>query len=170
MAGKKSRKTPDDVDIDMTPMIDVVFQLIIFFMVVTQITTQDNVNLRLPDALAANEEDPQAKKIFTVHIAPANQSKADDNLPEEFGWFCFGEGQPKSAEEMRGILAKVAQLVDPAKEYAGFNANNISENMIYVRCDARCPAGEFARLIEMMVEAKMYKIKVGIMKDTEVTG
>ncbi|MBX3473405.1 MAG: biopolymer transporter ExbD [Planctomycetes bacterium] len=164
---RKGRKEMDDVEVDLTPMIDVVFQLIIFFMVVTQITTQDNVNLRLPDALAANEEDPQAKKIFTVHIAPANQSKADDNLPEQFGWFCFGEGRPKTVEEMKGILAKVASLVDPGKEYTGLNAQGISENMIYVRCDARCPAGEFARLIEMMVEAKMYKIKVGIMKDIE---
>lgn len=164
---RKARKDMEDVEVDLTPMIDVVFQLIIFFMVVTQITTQDNVNLRLPDALAANEEDPQAKKIFTVHIAPANQSKADDDLPDQFGWFCFGEGRPKTVDEMKGILAKVASLVDPAKEYPGLNAAGISENMIYVRCDARCPAGEFARLIEMMVEAKMYKIKVGIMKDME---
>lgn len=168
MARKKT-KGQADVELDLTPMIDVVFQLIIFFMVVTQITTQDNVNLRLPDALAANEEDPQAKKIFTVHIAPLDQNKADDNLPDKFGWFCFGEGQARTADEMKLILAKMASLVDPAKEYTGLNANGISENMIYVRCDARCPAGEFARLIEMMVEAKMYKIKVGIMKDQEVT-
>lgn len=164
----RKSKGSGDAAVDMTPMIDVVFQLIIFFMVVTQITTQDNVALQLPDALAANEEDPQAKKIFTVHIAPANQSKAMVNLPDQFGWFCYGEPDPKTPEAMKGILGKVASLVDPGKEYTGFNANGISENMIYVRCDARCPAGEFARLIEMMVEAKMYKIKVGIIKDMEL--
>ena len=70
---RKSRKSDEKASPDLTPMIDVTFQLIIFFMVVTQITTQDNVSLRLPDALAANEEDPNAKKIFTVHIAPVNQ-------------------------------------------------------------------------------------------------
>ncbi|MBE7493242.1 MAG: biopolymer transporter ExbD [Planctomycetes bacterium] len=167
MARKRSRQQ-DAAEVDLTPMIDVVFQLIIFFMVVTQITTQDNVNLRLPDALAANEEDPQAKKIFTVHIAPANQSRADDALPDQFGWFCFGEPRPKSIEEMRAILARQATLVDPGKEYTGLNANGISENMVYVRVDARAPSGEFAKLIEMMVEAKMYRIKVGIMKDIEI--
>lgn len=164
---KRQRTAPMDAELDLTPMIDVVFQLIIFFMVVTQITTQDNVNLQLPDALAANDEDPQAKKIFTVHIAPANQGKAFEALPDQFGWFCYGESTPRTAEEMKGILAKVATLVDPGKEYTGLNANGISENMIYVRCDARCPAGEFARLIEMMVEAKMYRIKVGIIKNTD---
>lgn len=51
---KKSKRVEGAAEIDMTPMIDVTFQLIIFFMVVTQITSQENVNLRLPDALAAN--------------------------------------------------------------------------------------------------------------------
>ena len=162
---KKKPDRPSKVDIDLTAMIDVVFQLIIFFMVVTQITTQDNVNLRLPDAIAANKEPPTAKQIFTVHIAPVNQI-ATVELPTEFGWFCYGEPGHKSVAEMKNILAKIANMVDvEGKGYYGKNDQDISENMIYVRCDARCPAGHFAQLIELMVEARMYKIKVGIMKD-----
>lgn len=151
--------------IDLTPMIDCVFQLIIFFMVVTQITTQENVNLRLPDAISANKEPQNAKKIFTVHIASADQS-SKDAIPKNWGWFCFGEPRPKSPDEMRPILDKMAALVDAGKDYTGRNAQGISENMIYVRCDARCPAGEFAKLIELLVEVKMYKIKVAVMKDS----
>lgn len=151
----------------MTPMIDVTFQLIIFFMVVTQITTQDNVSLRLPDALAANEEDPNAKKAFTVHIAPVNQ-KANEDLPTEFGWFCYGEPNPRTTDDMKGILDSVASTVNLDIDYPGRNDEGISENMIVVRCDARCPAGEFGKLIEMMVGAKMYKIKIAIMKDQRV--
>jgi len=154
-----------ETEIDLTPMIDVIFQLIIFFMVVTQITTQDNVNLRLPDALTANDEEEDAKKIFTVHIAPSDQGRVNVDLPERFGWFCYGEAKERSVDEMRAILQKEAQIVDPHRELRGMNANNISENMIYVRCDARAPSEHFSRLLELMVDARMYKIKVGIMKD-----
>ncbi|MEZ5992416.1 MAG: biopolymer transporter ExbD [Planctomycetota bacterium] len=166
----KSRKkaaVSEGAEVDMTPMIDVTFQLIIFFMVVTQITTQDNVSLRLPDALAANDEDPNAKKIFTVHIAPVNQGASED-MPDEFGWFCYGEPTPRGADEMKGILESVASTVNPEIEYPGRGPDGISENMLLVRCDARCPAGEFGKLIELMVEARMYKIKIAIMKDQKV--
>lgn len=164
---RKQREVSEGAEVDLTPMIDVTFQLIIFFMVVTQITTQDNVSLRLPDAVAANEEDPNAKKMFTVHIAPVNQGTSED-MPDEFGWFCYGEPQPRGVDEMKGILNSVADIVNPDIGYDGRGADGISENMIIVRCDARCPAGEFGKLIELMVAAKMYKIKIAIMKDQKV--
>ena len=164
---RKERETPAGAEIDLTPMIDVVFLLIIFFLVVTQITSQENVNLRLPDALAANEEEPNAKKLFTVHIAPINQT-GDEKLPEEFGWFCYGEPNPRSIDEMRAILDAEAALVDPERDLTGRGPDGISENMVVVRCDARCPAEHFGRLIEMMAGLMMYKIKIAILKDQKV--
>jgi biopolymer transport protein ExbD len=164
---RKPREPQGGAEIDMTPMIDVTFQLIIFFMVVTQITTQENVNLRLPDALAANEEDPASKKLFTVHIAPIDQ-KSDADLPDKYGWFCYGEMNPRNIDEMRAILEKEASLVDPLRELTGRGPDGISENMILVRCDARCPAGEFGKLIELMVQVQMYRIKIAILKDQKI--
>lgn len=163
---RKKSETSESVDIDLTPMIDVVFQLIIFFLVVTQITTQDNVNLQLPDAIAANKEEQDAKKLFTVHIAPQDQSTQED-LPSEFGYFCYGQPNPKQPAELVDILKKEGDIVNPELKREGRNADGISENMVYVRCDARAPAQYFAILIEKMVEAKIYKIKVGIMKEPE---
>ena len=47
----------EELEIDMTPMIDVVFQLIIFFLVVSQIISSDRIeNLTLP---AADEAKPE---------------------------------------------------------------------------------------------------------------
>jgi hypothetical protein len=163
----KARQTSGAVEVDLTPMIDVVFLLIIFFLVVTQITQTENVNLRLPDALAANEEDPQHKKTFTIHIAPIDQD-SDADLPEKFGWFCYGEPHPRSLNDMRGILQEVADKVDPDMEYPGRGPDGISENMVLVRCDARAPAQNFGQLIELMASLMMYKIKIAIMKDQKV--
>lgn len=164
----KQRKQQEGAEVDLTPMIDVTFQLIIFFIVVTQITTQENVNLRLPDALAANEEDPGEQKQFTIHIAPINQT-SDEDLPEEFGWFCYGEPNPKNIDEIRNILDKEASLVDPERELAGRDATTgISENMVVVRCDARAPSEHFGKLIETMAGLMMYKIKIAILKDQRI--
>lgn len=161
---RKGRPAQDGADVDLTPMIDVTFQLIIFFMVVTTITTQDNVNLTLADALYANKEVPNAAKLFTVHVAPKNQVSKDP-LPKEFGYFCYGDAKPKTAKELLSILTKEADLKDPTRELTGLNENGISENMMIIRCDARCPSGEFSRILELMVKAKMYKIKIAILKD-----
>jgi biopolymer transport protein ExbD len=166
----KKAKIAEGVEVDLTPMIDVTFQLIIFFMLVTTITTQENVNLRLPDALVANPEDPQAKKIFTVHIAPVDQI-SDQDLPEHYGYFCHGHPEAKKIDELRSILLEQAQLVDPGKEYKGRDpATGISENEIVIRCDARAPAQFFGQLLELMAtDVKMYKIKIAILKDPDAT-
>jgi biopolymer transport protein ExbD len=134
------KKEEDSVNIDLTPMIDVVFQLLIFFIVVTQISSNENVALRLPDALTANPEDPHAKKMFTVHIAPVNQTGGED-MPDQFGWFCYGELRPRTIDEMKAILEVEAKIVDPARDLPGMGPDGISENQILVRCDARAPAG-----------------------------
>ncbi len=43
-------KTPDDLDINITPLIDVVFLLLIFFMVSTTFDHQSELNIELPEA------------------------------------------------------------------------------------------------------------------------
>lgn len=40
----------DDVEIDMAPMIDMVFLLLIFFMVASVVTELDKVKVKIPDA------------------------------------------------------------------------------------------------------------------------
>ncbi|MEO0662385.1 MAG: biopolymer transporter ExbD, partial [Planctomycetota bacterium] len=47
-----------DMDMDMTPMIDVVFLLIIFFMVITDLTQRDLEDLHLPLAEQATPDKP----------------------------------------------------------------------------------------------------------------
>jgi biopolymer transport protein ExbD len=160
----KHREVQEGAEVDLTPMIDVVFQLIIFFMVVTQITTQENVNLRLPDALAANPEDPDAERVFTVHIAPVDQTGTVD-MPDKFGWFCFGEPRARTYEEMLRILREQGDRVDPTIDYQGRVDGVISENEILVRSDARAPSQEFGVLLELMVEAKIYRVKIAILRD-----
>ena len=52
---KRGRSRRDDGKLDMTPMIDIVFQLIIFFIVTMVITKDVNPDIILPDAPDAEE-------------------------------------------------------------------------------------------------------------------
>ncbi len=51
--------TPDtDIEMDMTPMIDVTFLMIIFFIIVNDLTQQELEDLKLPIAVEAGHDDP----------------------------------------------------------------------------------------------------------------
>lgn len=51
-----------DMEMNMTPMIDVVFLLIIFFMIITDLTQQDLEELKLPMVEHAVEDKPDPEK------------------------------------------------------------------------------------------------------------
>ncbi len=59
-----------DIELDMTPMIDVVFLLIIFFMIITDLTQQDLEELKLPEAKAAVEDKPDPKVVRPIINIP----------------------------------------------------------------------------------------------------
>ena len=59
--------------INMTPMIDVVFLLIIFFLVSSHLAKQENqVELALPTAASALD-DPATRETLTVNVLPDGQ-------------------------------------------------------------------------------------------------
>jgi biopolymer transport protein ExbD len=55
----------EEVDVNLTPLIDVVFLLLIFFMVSTTFIRESEIELTLPEASAEIREDP----IDTIKIA-----------------------------------------------------------------------------------------------------
>jgi len=64
---KMSKHDPKtEVEMDMTPMIDIVFQLIIFFMLITDMTQEELELLHLPEAQTASPDDPDPRDIRPV--------------------------------------------------------------------------------------------------------
>lgn len=62
---KFTRQRSQEVGVDLTPLIDVVFLLLIFFMVSTTFTRENHLNIELPEASAERSE-PQADMIDVV--------------------------------------------------------------------------------------------------------
>ena len=107
----KLQKTDDEqeMDMNMTPMIDVVFLLIIFLMVITDLTQQDLEDLQLPTAMNAQPDkpDPEAYR-------PVINIKQDGSI-----WVkrqqIYDPENPDNYELVREHLSKVARRMDREK-------------------------------------------------------
>ena len=53
---KFARRSPQNVDVNLTPLIDVVFLLLIFFMVSTTFTKENHLSIELPEASLSDNE------------------------------------------------------------------------------------------------------------------
>ena len=71
-------KQPEEVDLNITPLIDVVFLLLIFFMVSTTFDHESEVNITLPKA---SKEIAQAKPD-AINVAIDNESRIFINKNE----------------------------------------------------------------------------------------
>ena len=99
---KFARRIPQDVDVNLTPLIDVVFLLLIFFMVSTTFTKETHLSIELPEAssskidfsetpveIAITREGDYAvggfalinSKAITLKSAIEKVSKGDSSLP-----------------------------------------------------------------------------------------
>ena len=75
------RKKKEKLELSMTPMIDVVFLLLIFFMVTTTFSRKTEVKVKLPEAVGA-EAEPYPKMVtLTIDVKGAYSLKGEDNLP-----------------------------------------------------------------------------------------
>jgi biopolymer transport protein ExbD len=109
---KKKRKTEGGVDLDMTPMIDVVFQLIIFFVVTLK--TADSIN---PDiVLEYGKNGPQLKadeyKVPPVTVEVKRYKRPSDFLRKAgapTGRVVSINGAVMSLDQMRAILRNISK-------------------------------------------------------------
>ncbi len=59
------RKTSEEPRIDLTPMVDVVFLLLIFFMISTTFVESPGISIKLPEASSQSiEREPRELKIY----------------------------------------------------------------------------------------------------------
>ncbi len=67
----QSRNAEEDVNINLTPLIDVVFLLLIFFMVSTTFDTTSQLKIKLPEA-SQSQSSESAQKIVLLIDAKGN--------------------------------------------------------------------------------------------------
>jgi hypothetical protein len=176
MARKRKKKKAEGgesgVQMEMTPMIDVVLQLIIFFMLVMDFSSRDLVPLKLPQAQTAEEEQQQDEWTITVNIAhEKGATRGDINWDQRLeisNWFLHvrGEryylqatGDQKGLDDLRTDMIAYAEKRQ-SNETAGDSA--ISEVPLIIRSDLRAPWGLAQRVMSIARDPKIniYKVKL----------
>lgn len=113
---KPSEATNEELDLNLTPMIDVVFNLIIFFMIVTDMSQKELELLTLPAAISAVEDKGQDKKRIIVNINRKGEVIIKRN--------------PYTLDELAKFLYQEASIMrDPENR-------NFCDRPILIRCDS----------------------------------
>jgi len=149
---KFNKTDPPQAEVDMTPMIDIVFQLIAFFMVITNFEqTQADERVKLP-------EDQLAR--------PA-KNKRDNELVLNFGFERNDDGSRKGAGDPYIFYASQKILVSNIQQTLKFEKQNYTDTgidpkevTVIIRADSEVPTGQVQELIKKCQEADFEKFSL----------
>jgi biopolymer transport protein ExbD len=130
----KPHKT-STAEMDMTPMIDVTFQLIAFFMFVLNFSEVDqDQRINLPSSELAKPEDKPYESPLTIQMTDAST-------------VLFG-GDELSLNQLQSALRREAQIIQahPTKK--------TSDVTVIIRADRRSKAGKVQEIIQMAQKAE----------------
>jgi biopolymer transport protein ExbD len=146
---RKSRPVSEDAVLDMTPMIDMTFQLIAFFMFTLNFSNDlldEEVRLPLADSAAPTASAPQSpiyvnmRRDGMVHLLGG---EAVDPLTD--------------ASAIRRQLAVEAQLARINMKVAGADATAGLWTTVVIRADDEAPYGSVQKVIEIAQQAGFAK-------------
>ena len=129
-----------DMEMNMTPMIDVVFLLIIFFMIITDLTQQELEDLVLPVAEEAVEDKPNPdEKRPIVNIKQDGEiivRRESIYSPEQDDY-----------TELEAYLSDMAQLMDKDTP-EGLNVE-VPDEPVLIRADENTPFKMVQKIMEI---------------------
>jgi biopolymer transport protein ExbD len=127
----------EQTELDMTPMIDMTFQLIAFFMVLLNFTKAEvDDRVKLPSSEMAKPPDAPPDHPLTLQVI------ADGRV--------LFLGDPVQIEQVGGFLDREKQRL------AAENANP-SDTLVIIRAHSKCPAGRVQDLIRECQKARFEK-------------
>jgi biopolymer transport protein ExbD len=137
------------VEINMTPMIDIVFQLLIFFMLVSEVSQLDGAKMALPYASASSTDFKvdQQFKMVTVCIEKTG------NIP--------GVGR-LTVQGKEHNEKSLAQLIQSQAQLAGYEdtVKRISNLKVRIRADREARYKSIQRVFEACQANMVYKTEV----------
>lgn len=133
-----------DAEMDMTPMIDIVFQLIIFFMLITDMTQKDLEELVLPPAETASPDEPDPKEVRPVLNILADGSML---VKRELLY------DPEHDDEYAGVRQYLADMARRMKreplDESKPNGPTVPANALLIRADQSTPFNHIQKVMEM---------------------
>jgi biopolymer transport protein ExbD len=156
----RAPKAMPEAEVDMTPMIDIVFQLIAFFMVITNFEqTQADERVKLPRDALAKPPEVKVEHSLVLNVGFYRDMKGEKTDAQPW-LFNFIDGDPVLPLSSGGQLKKEATL---------FKQKNIKleEVTVKVRADAEVQTGIVQELIKLCQDAGFEKFAMSAMSGPE---
>jgi biopolymer transport protein ExbD len=157
---KKRSSGIGSIEVDMTPMIDIVFQLIAFFMVINNFEqTQADERVKLPRDALAKPPEVKIEHEITLNVGFLRDMQGERTNPEPF-LFNFG------GEDMMPPLSSTKALEQEARLYRNREVEP-KDVTIKVRADAEVPTGVVQELIKLAQDAGFEKFAMSAMSSDQ---
>ena len=164
------RKTPtvkEDVNPNLIPMVDIMFLLLLFFMLGADMTQREQADLILPNAseIKENEKVKSPEPTTTVNVQHRQHITCPLNTQ---GGFCRDEDHWTIV--IRGREVPRTQLKDQLKAEADetlepdidpIAQTRLSARKVIIRADKAAPYGDVNKIIETCSLVGIYKVEVG---------
>ena len=148
------------VEMDMTPMIDVVFQLIIFFILITDMTQSDLEELRLPVAENAVQDKPDPKVVRPViNILPEGSMVNKRRT--------IYEPEKDDLTDVESFLVDQARLMP--KEFDEELGVELPKNPLLIRADKNSEFKYVQRVMEVCGKKgiRIWKLQLAVAEEPE---
>lgn len=134
----------EDIVMDMTPMIDVTFQLIIFFMLLMDMSTKDLEDLVLPKAESASPDKPNPlDKRPVINITSDGRILVKRDL-------LYDPKNDDGYEKVKLFLTQKARLMPKAHVTPGDASSAIApDKPVLVRADQATPFKHIQKVMEL---------------------
>lgn len=174
----KSASSGKAVGFNMTPMIDIVFQLIIFFMLVTEFANTQLEQVRLAKASQAEEDKLPPKDRLVINLAhlPSGQCQTlkydmQGNLvapcPNREHWKVKINNRVIRMPELIQRLIIEGDLDRKPPPRNKPTARGFSNRVVMLRADAGVPYKIMERVLSACAEARLHKLEIGVRKPTQ---
>jgi biopolymer transport protein ExbD len=167
---KQKVSVKEDVTCNLIPMVDIMFLLLLFFILGADMTQREQADLVLPEAseIKENEKVKSADPTTTVNV---------QHKPDEGSFRCAtnARGEPCREPEhwmivVRGREVPRASLRDQLKIEADEALEpdvdpvagvRLSARKIVIRADRLAPYGDVNKIIEVCSQVGIYRVEVG---------
>jgi biopolymer transport protein ExbD len=167
MSRRKPPAVKEDISPNLIPMIDIMFLLLLFFMLGADMAKREFAEVVLPTANNAQEDDGRRGEvgvtIINIHHNPRVTCAVHDNdgvCREKEHWLWDIRGKAYSLEEMKKQIqleadSELEDAPDPVAKKV------LSKRKVLIRAARTAPYGDVQKVIEVCGTAGIYKIEVG---------
>lgn len=136
---------------DMTPIIDVVFLLIIFFMLVAQFIVAEQYKVKVPGEIAtAHTQDTEEDRPLTITVMP----------DQEQGVVCVVGSEKLASVQSKDMKSLITSVIN---DY--LNDHKQADKTVRLRCDRSVPFGQVKYILSGISQSRAENLDWAVLSD-----